>query len=134
MIDDIRVGDIKLEKYLYRLSSSILADVTEAKEVHVPLWPNDIQEVLPLILKQDTVKVYVLQLNFIYGSRGDSGTPTLDFVDSGEATERFSDVIDKPFAIGIRINGTYRRYRINFQEPQPAIGYKFDVGVEPPDT
>ncbi|MET9914684.1 hypothetical protein ABZZ74_49810 [Streptomyces sp. NPDC006476] len=122
MIEDIQVDDLKLEKHNYRLDSAILADVTESRTAHIPLWPSDTSHVLPLILKQDTVSVFVLELSFTFGP----GTPV-------EASNEIADAIidNEDFPLILRLNGVYRRQHVNFRRRQPVFGYNIFIGVDP---
>ena len=86
--------------------------------MHIPIWHDDASAVLPMILKQDEVKTYALQLDFRY----ENGDPEV-------ATRVFQKVIDEPFDIAIRINGKYRNYRLDFKRRQPVVGFNITFGM-----
>jgi hypothetical protein len=122
LIDNIQVDPIRVTGETFLLKSSLLAKVTDTRDVHIPIWRTDSGEVLPIILKNETVEVYVLEMQFSF-----------DGHDLQEALEVFGCVLDEPFQIRLRVNGTYRRYGIDFSTRQALVGYNIAIGEEPPD-
>ena len=123
IVDDVRVDDVAIEGRVYSMKWCVLADVTDTKHVHIPVWSSDVTHVPPMIMKNDTVTVFALELHF----QVVSGDPT-------GASDAFGKVIwEKPFTVKIRLNGTYRRYTIDFRRLQPVYGYSLSVGVREPE-
>lgn len=122
IVDDVRVDDVAIEGRVYSMKWCVLADVTDTKTVHIPVWSSDVTHVPPIIMKNDTVTVFALELHF----QVVSGDPT-------GASDAFGKVMENPFTVKIRLNGTYRRYTIDFRRLQPIYGYSLSVGVSEPD-
>jgi hypothetical protein len=123
IVDDVRVDDITYRGRVFRMDSYILADVTDTRVVHLPVWRSDVTHVLPIIMKQDTVTIFALEVSF----EGDSDNRSDDYIGSPTATTH------EAFKIRLRLNGTYRRYSIDYRRPQ-RVPRGFMVYVNHPEV
>jgi hypothetical protein len=119
LIDNVKVPDFKVGDVRWKAGSVIFADATKSKMVHIPLWDSDTTTILPLILKSDESRIFILQYEL---------TPPDGKYVAKEKLARFDwDNFWVDTRIRLRINGIFRRYRISDSEAQPLHGYKIHV-------
>ena len=113
LLDDVRLKPLVVGGTTYRQRESRLADVTDSKTLLLPTARDKNQriDVLPLVLKSDDARVYVLE-SFLVGDGPHPAEFTVDF---------------KTTSVDFRINGIYRNYKVDPSQWQTIVGYSVNV-------
>jgi hypothetical protein len=118
LLDDVRINPFEVHGVTYRPTVTQLVDVTGRTNLVVPTSRDEDPhiDVLPLVLKSDEARVYILEATL----RGDAPHGGDFFVEDFETV-----------SIDFRINGIYRNFRVDPSRRQPFIGYTVDVDTRP---
>ena len=100
----------KIGGHAWRSRSVLLVDVTESKEIHIPPWPSDEAQVLPLILKADDTRVYALAFDI-------QNEENLPKSSRAEALRQLEEGFgSSPWKLSVRVNGVFRHYVVDEEE------------------